>query len=765
MNSLALFRSLAKTLSLALTIAVAPAALSAQSVQSQTIPFDTMYAASEGLIRYDIYAIVASLGSSLAEVMDPPPGWDDPPPPPHQFVKYRRVFLYTDAHKWWSPRGLFPPRRISRDEAIAKGANQAAIQDAMAVPEFLFITFFESSAFYGEGPLRIIPDAHRRKGTVIFNVTVPSHPGNQWVLMATSSLGESRAHALQLVPGKHQITITNIEAGNVLVGLYAADQGGVISTYFQEVCALVRKNGDPSGPAVINMEFAEQHSPDRYRIAYLGAGHNSQNDRADLPLQSGREAMVRAMVYDAWGNGGQLGQDQKLRVEWTSPNGGSGSKIFTSRASGFHAESGLIFKPGEIDPARFEALGLGPKIPGEQIQPPHIDITLSILVQPSANQDFSGLGLGPPSYLVTATKTVRMEVVEPREIYIKGYDFTSPQENGWEYVNDLGYINNRLFPFTDDAFPYANFDYDYERSEQLSPLTGGINLSGALNVMTGLLGDPTMDMHAKNVTLHLGFTHTMGSNNMSSAVGLANIGKRAMAVNVSEYPDGIRTERDPDEISLFVSHEMGHCFNLEHAPSEGAGNTDGDYPYGGGGLAGGWGYTTHTDRFFAEDSHSYGATYSGKAKDWLTCYWDIMAYATRRTQFSDHNVKKLIPRNMHDATASAPGIHQIPGTWLYPGTQTWVFGPEAAMAAEEAWGLGGSSSDPDIDQMDSGPDLGVVWGEGSEMAAWVTPGGAFDLDGYMQYLITNNMPLPSVIFTVLPNLSDPAEVSCDLDGR
>jgi hypothetical protein len=249
-----------------------------------------------------------------------------------------------------------------------------------------------------------------------------------------------------------------------------------------------------------------------------------------------------------------------------------------------------------------------------------------------------------------------------------------------------------------------------------------------------------------------------------AAVGIASLGKRAMAVSVSNYPDGIRTERDPDQISLSMSHEVGHCFNLLHAPSEGAGYIDGDYPYGGGGLAGGWGYTTHTDRFFAEDSHSYGATYPGKTKDWLTSYWDIMAYATNRTKFSDHNVKKLIPRNMLGSPPPSPGIHQILGAWLYPGTQTWVFGPEAAMAAEEAWGLGGSSSDPDIDQMDSGHGLGGGWGEGSEMAAWVTPSGAFDLDGYMQYLITNNRPLPSVIFTALPSLSDPAEVSCSLDG-
>jgi hypothetical protein len=117
---------------------------------------------------------------------------------------------------------------------------------------------------------------------------------------------------MQLSPGPHRTTITDVEAGNVLVGLFATDANGNSNTYCQAAHALVRMDGAagaPGGddPAVIDMEFAGQHSPDRYRIGYLGAGHNSQSDRANLPLQQDREAMVRVMAYDAWGNGGRLG--------------------------------------------------------------------------------------------------------------------------------------------------------------------------------------------------------------------------------------------------------------------------------------------------------------------------------------------------------------------------------------------------------------------------------------------------------------------------
>jgi hypothetical protein len=115
-----------------------------------------------------------------------------------------------------------------------------------------------------------------------------------------------------------------------------------------------------------------------------------------------------------------LARDQRLTVSWTS-TGGSGSKTLTSRASGYRAKSGLIFKAGEMDPARHEAYGLGPKIPAGHVRSPSIDVTATLW------------DTDDPSLAVT-TKTVRLEVVEPRKIHIKLYDFETasfvPGEDG-----------------------------------------------------------------------------------------------------------------------------------------------------------------------------------------------------------------------------------------------------------------------------------------------------------------------------------------------
>jgi hypothetical protein len=87
------------------------------------------------------------------------------------------------------------------------------------------------------------------------------------------------------------------------------------------------------------------------------------------------------------------------------------------------------------------------------------------------------------------------------------------------------------------------------------------------------------------------------------AWGVSDLGKRGMAVSVSQLQYDRLVEREPDVISFLMAHEAGHCFGLLHTPSPNAvGYLDHAYPYGGG-AAGGWGYTTHTDVFLAEDDH------------------------------------------------------------------------------------------------------------------------------------------------------------------
>jgi hypothetical protein len=156
----------------------------------------------------------------------------------------------------------------------------------------------------------------------------------------------------------------------------------------------------------------------------------------------------------------------------------------------------------------------------------------------------------------------------------------------------------------------------------------------------------------------------------------------------------------------------------------------------------------------------------------LRVHYDIMSYEKMSdcTKFSDHNASKPIPRNLAGSGAPAPGVHEMPGVWLYPGTQTWIFGPEAALAVDEArrlemQGAGGqaqSSTNPGNPRVDPPWDSEIAPAEpdGPVGLTDAEEPGAFDLDAYMQHLIANNRPLPSIIFTALPSLGDPSQVSC-----
>jgi hypothetical protein len=126
-----LFRAFAKVLPLALVAAMAPVPpLSAQSIQSHTLSFrDDFTISSEGLIAYNIYAIVKTqrtvkTGSILlTPTLDPDDQWK----PAFDFYvteTERRVdLLNVQDHVWYSPRGIFDSRSIaSEQDALDKGA-------------------------------------------------------------------------------------------------------------------------------------------------------------------------------------------------------------------------------------------------------------------------------------------------------------------------------------------------------------------------------------------------------------------------------------------------------------------------------------------------------------------------------------------------------------------------------------------------------------------------------------------------------------------
>jgi len=646
-------KALVRALSIALAAAMAPA-LAAQIVQSRTISFEDMTPTVDGEIVYGIYAAAHKEGTLPTDEFVPDPGdgtvivldpsRTDPPPrlpktyffAPLQFVD---VFSVSDHH-WWSPRGFFAPRPITEEEALLNGASQEDIDRAKdrikGWPRTAFMGLYETSympdkangiRYYGYD----LAASDRAKGGLLLNATLPAHPGDRWALRVVSALGETRALLLDLAAGRHEITITDVEAGNVPVALFAVDANGNGGTYFQEIVALVRKHGATGAPggdgiATVDMEFAGQNASDRYRIGYLGAGNRSQSDRAGLPVQSKSEAMLRAMAYDAYG---ASVSDRNLFTLWSVHNGGLGYKSFTSHVSGRHARSGLIFKPEEVDQSRNEHIGLGPKIPKSHLQfQPDPDL-------PDPNRS--------PLYLIAGPKLVETQVVTPRTITIIGHDVTNANGGNWSYGEgnpNHAVSMTSMIESVKDIFPYSEIDYRYGGSIPVVGATTSPSLADAWSAMFARFGAQTIDPHAGEVTLHLGFTNITDSN----WAGMA----RYTSMVVTVKPNVL-----PEELSVIVAHEMGHCFGLSHAPGWGAADVDGNYPYGGGGLTGGWGYTRYSDLFFAEDDHA-------PDKLFPKAYWDVMSFGPERVKFSDYNAAKLLPAAGLVSAAPQQPASQVP---------------------------------------------------------------------------------------------------------
>jgi hypothetical protein len=736
---------------LALATVAAPSPLSAQSVQSaqpaepvlpvqpRILSYDRDFVPSpDGLIEYNIFAVATVLKESVSDndilILGVPSLQPDSNGIKHHIDLYR-----VRDHAWYSPRGLFPQRVITPQEAVQKGAPEQAVDDALNTPNALSVVFYEASYIYDDtngGPTFPTEEAHRARGDVALNVAVPSHPGGHWWLSAASAIGERKGIVLDLAPGRHIIVIENIEAGNVLVGLTAVDADGGRRSYSQEAYALVRKNYkinvlDPR--ATIYMEFAEENAANRYRIAYLDAGNNSQSggwgNAAALPLEEGHEAMVRVRVFDAWGGGGVgPGADQTVTVTWTSETGATGSKTFTSRASGRHVDSGLLFKPSEIDPGRNEHVGLGPKIPAGHVQSSYIDLTATLWGADGQAVD---------------TGTTRIGVVPTRKLTLRGHDFRYGRanvppyvwENGWQNAEDSEYMLD-LLAFAEDTFSYSDISYEYGGKV---PVPVPATLGDLLDDVNALQGNQPTDLDAKFETLHMGLTKFQDP----GIAGVAKLGKRAFVV---------RVDRGDSAIGTTISHEMGHCFGLLHAPSPGvdANNyLDTAFPYGGAGMSGGWGYSTLTDTFYGEDDH---VVLKAGPDGFLfyTAHYDIMSYSrlnvpfyVPRAKFSDYNALKLKPNlrdegenedeNEGEGTAPALGFAAIPGVRPYPGTQTLVYGPEAALA------------------------MGALDPDDAQAHAWLLDqhdASAFYMDEEIQSLLADPGTPPSVIFTVVPKFDD-----------
>jgi hypothetical protein len=273
--------------------------------------------------------------------------------------------------------------------------------------------------------------------------------------------------------------------------------------------------------------------------------------------------------------------------------------------------------------------------------------------------------------------------------------------------------NEEVMPFVRDAFPYANISYKY-RGEIWVPYFGSGVLNHAYNLIImnakalrrppDFVGQLGVDFHVLNVGI---MNHRYSS---SKATGMCYWGTQGISIAADHglpYP----------ETAYALAHEMGHAFGFDHTPSVGVQDkkffgfwldrVNHGYPYGGGGMAGGWGYADikykeckeatfrHHKYFLSEDAHIPENVYQA--------HWDIMAYIDDRSwrtyaaefyksrRFSDFNARSMLNTLRINSPSQAPAAPlqalEVPSQCYetLAGTNTLIFGPAAAHAMEESW--------------------------------------------------------------------------------
>lgn len=505
--------------------------------------------------------------------------------------------------------------------------TQAQI-DALGTPDpdregggLFEITYRESSVVVENGTQNLynnISGGDCRQGRLDLVVDIPANSSGLWRLGVTNALGRERFAALVLPIGPQIIQITNVEAGNCLVSLAAINSDNTMTSYHRELPVIVRKNT----PGLASMQFVrDDKDPQRYRLYSLAVGQNSQNENGTLPLTQNRDAMVRVMAYDAKGAGPSDG-GYPLNLEIDALNV-SGTEVWTTTLLNQQIGTHLA-KTGRISQQ-----GPGPIIPGPYVQP-GMRIVAKLLDSASGQ--------------MLDSRQLQPSVVRPRKIIIHGYDVRPYRgDSGCPLARTPSQMNTCVLPYAQEIFPYSDVEYRYAGKVYLMDYgmlasRGVMTTSAAMVLMNVFQG-----MHQTNANAdveHLYLAMMNQKYGSASYPGMAWYGYRGLALTCMD---------DKQSLGYDLAHEMGHCFGLEHVPSAGANSyfmafrfnrIDQNYPYGGAGLAGGWGYSAIDNYFLAEDSQTLANN--------CQAHWDPMSYTIGlrhyySTRFCDTYAQRLNP--------------------------------------------------------------------------------------------------------------------------
>jgi len=624
-----------------------------------TTPFSSMVPREDGAATYVIQAV---LGKIKPGIQHPSEG-EDPNPPLNMVYYTQYQTLYSFPYFWApnpgsAPLGFFTWRDMAANVVVAGGHVTQSQINSLGTPSeegpLLSLGFRESSiAANGNGSAYTgIGAGDRREGTLNLVADVPNSPTGVWRLGITSALGEERFAQFSLLPGPQILQATGVEAGNCLVSLTAINgNNATAGTYHREVPVLVRKNA----PGLASMQFATTITdPRRFRLHSLALGQNSQIHTVDqaalgnagqvqIPLQQNKTAMIRVMAYDAFGEGGAIPtKGFTFKLTATAPGKANWTTTFLNFVGTRPVKTGRGSDPVNVYS--------GPEIPAAYIQP-----GMQVVAQL----------INPTSGIVLDTLTINPEVIRPRKIFIHGFDVRPYRgDSGCPLARSPEQVKAWVLPYVQEVFPYSEVYYQYDGKVWLMDYgtftsRGLVTNAVAMVLMNVFQGMHQTDLNAETEHLYLALINQ--SYGSTSFPGMAWYGYRGIAltrIDGGSHPGGVDAR-----LGYLLAHEMGHCFGLEHAPSDGAASggagpnvnrVDGNFPYGGAGMAGGWGYSALGSYFLSEDAHTFE---SGQR-----AHWDTMSYTRmgmdneRNNRFSDYHAARLKPQGAW----TAPGYVGTP---------------------------------------------------------------------------------------------------------